>query len=139
MFNIVNRSVILFIRILFLHFSFEKSCWSLILHNFVFQQQTVSRLYLPDALLVWNGIATSGADKIQQFLSQLPPTSHTIMSIDSQRIQGTSIWIHDKHTFSRNYQALKFPPRRSNGYWLSYFWFSVYFVWYNKAIQKIWG
>ncbi|KAK7601347.1 hypothetical protein V9T40_008788 [Parthenolecanium corni] len=51
------------------------------------QYPTVSRLYLPDALLVWNGIATSGADKIQQFLSQLPPSSHTIMSIDSQRMQ----------------------------------------------------
>ncbi|XKL66492.1 hypothetical protein PGB90_009912 [Kerria lacca] len=50
------------------------------------QYQVVSRLYLPQALQVWNGISNSGIEKIQQFLSQLPQSTHTVMSLDTQRL-----------------------------------------------------
>ncbi|XP_065218822.1 NTF2-related export protein [Planococcus citri] len=63
------------------------------------QHQSIARLYLPEALFVWNGISNVGPDKIQQFLTQLPPCTHTIYSFDMQRIHDNNNPVPNQKTY----------------------------------------
>jgi len=48
----------------------------------------MSRYYLDTGVLVWNGNGTVGKDLIQKFFEGLPPTEHTLTSLDSQPVLG---------------------------------------------------
>jgi len=48
----------------------------------------MSRYYLDTGVLVWNGNGTVGKDMIQKFFEGLPPTEHTLTSLDSQPVLG---------------------------------------------------
>ncbi|KAG7297935.1 hypothetical protein JYU34_018690 [Plutella xylostella] len=43
-----------------------------------------SKLYMDTGLLVWNGNGINGNEKIQKFLMDLPPSSHTLKTLDAQ-------------------------------------------------------
>lgn len=53
--------------------------------------QLMSKYYMDNAALVWNGNGRTGADEIQKFLASLPITTYTLTSQDVQRIPGTGI------------------------------------------------
>lgn len=62
---------------------------SQILKNFLINQlisQLMSRLYLDDGLLVWNGNGSNGKENIQKFFHDLPVSEHTIVTLDAQPI-----------------------------------------------------
>lgn len=46
----------------------------------------MSRLYLDDGLLVWNGNGSNGKENIQKFFQDLPVSEHTIVTLDAQPI-----------------------------------------------------
>lgn len=50
--------------------------------------QLMSRYYLDSGVLVWNGNGTVGKDLIQKFFEGLPPSEHTLTSLDSQPVLG---------------------------------------------------
>jgi Nuclear transport factor 2 (NTF2) domain. len=54
----------------------------------VYLLQLMSRYYLDTGILVWNGNGTVGKDLIQKFFEGLPPTEHTLTSLDSQPVLG---------------------------------------------------
>lgn len=60
------------------------------------QYKKIFQLYVPDALQVWNGISNTGAENIENFLSQLPHSTHNVLSLDMQRLPDNT---PDKRTF----------------------------------------
>ena len=57
--------------------------------------QVIKNLYLDSANLVWNGNAISGKDAIVKFLEDLPTSTTTLSSLDSQPVNGkalTGLW-----------------------------------------------
>lgn len=46
----------------------------------------MSRLYLDNGLLVWNGNEASGKDNIQKYFLELPTTIHNVITLDAQPI-----------------------------------------------------
>lgn len=46
----------------------------------------MARLYLDNAILVWNGNGTNGNDNIQKYLQELPPSEHSIVTLDAQPV-----------------------------------------------------
>lgn len=46
----------------------------------------MSRLYMDNAIAVWNGNGTTGKDDIQKFYQELPTTDHTITTLDAQPV-----------------------------------------------------
>lgn len=53
--------------------------------------QLMSKYYMDNAALVWNGNGRTGADEIQKFLAGLPITTHILTSQDVQKIPGTGL------------------------------------------------
>lgn len=43
-------------------------------------------MYMDNAALIWNGNGVTGKDNIQTFLTDLPPTEHTVHILDAQPI-----------------------------------------------------
>lgn len=48
----------------------------------------MSKLYMDNALLIWNGNGTEGKDQIQNFWTELPISEHTPITLDAQPITG---------------------------------------------------
>lgn len=46
----------------------------------------MSRLYLDNAIAIWNGNGTTGKDNIQSFFQDLPTTEHTVTTLDAQPV-----------------------------------------------------
>lgn len=46
----------------------------------------MSRLYLDNGIMVWNGNGTTGKDNIQKYFQELPTTEHSVTVIDAQPI-----------------------------------------------------
>lgn len=46
----------------------------------------MSRLYLDNGLLVWNGNGASGKDNIQKYFQELPSSQHQMITLDAQPI-----------------------------------------------------
>lgn len=46
----------------------------------------MSRLYLDNAIAIWNGNGTTGKENIQKFYEDLPSTEHAITTLDSQPV-----------------------------------------------------
>eukprot|EP01087_Luapelamoeba_hula_P015299 TRINITY_DN4554_c0_g1_i1.p1 TRINITY_DN4554_c0_g1~~TRINITY_DN4554_c0_g1_i1.p1 ORF type:complete len:148 (-),score=26.85 TRINITY_DN4554_c0_g1_i1:23-466(-) len=46
------------------------------------------RFYRDDSIIIWNGTPKKGVASLNEFFKQLPPTKHTITSIDSHPIAG---------------------------------------------------
>ncbi|OAD59444.1 NTF2-related export protein [Eufriesea mexicana] len=46
----------------------------------------ISRLYLDTATLIWNGNGMEGKDNIQKFWTDLPPSDHSVFTLDAQPI-----------------------------------------------------
>lgn len=57
----------------------------------------MSKLYLENGILVWNGNGISGIERIQKFFLELPSTDHTIVTLDAQPI--LEIAVGDQLTF----------------------------------------
>ncbi|KAL2716356.1 NTF2-related export protein isoform X1 [Vespula squamosa] len=51
----------------------------------------ISRLYLDTATLIWNGNGVESKDNIQKFWTDLPPSEHSIITLDAQPITGPGI------------------------------------------------
>ncbi|KAF7405121.1 NTF2-related export protein isoform X1 [Vespula maculifrons] len=51
----------------------------------------ISRLYLDTATLIWNGNGVETKDNIQKFWTDLPPSEHSIITLDAQPITGPGI------------------------------------------------
>lgn len=51
---------------------------------FTFQQ--LSRLYLDNAIAIWNGNGITGRENIQKFFQDLPTTEHTVTTLDAQPV-----------------------------------------------------
>jgi len=45
------------------------------------------------AVLVWNGNPVTGNEEIQKYLEKLPASEHTLLSVDTQPIYGTHIYL----------------------------------------------
>ncbi|XP_043666278.1 NTF2-related export protein isoform X3 [Vespula pensylvanica] len=58
-------------------------------YNYIFQ--LISRLYLDTATLIWNGNGVETKDNIQKFWTDLPPSEHSIITLDAQPITGPGI------------------------------------------------
>lgn len=54
----------------------------------------IARLYLDTASLIWNGNGVEGKDSIQKFWTDLPPSEHTVFTLDAQPITGPQIANH---------------------------------------------
>lgn len=50
------------------------------------KRHQMSRLYMDNAIAVWNGNEVIGKDNIQQFFISLPDIEHTVISYDAQPI-----------------------------------------------------
>lgn len=48
----------------------------------------MSKMYLENGILVWNGNGISGTERIQKFYLELPPTDHSITTLDAQPVLG---------------------------------------------------
>lgn len=46
----------------------------------------MSRLYLDNAIAVWNGNGITGKDNIQKFITDLPNTEHSVSTLDAQPV-----------------------------------------------------
>nr|AGM32849.1 putative p15-2a protein [Coptotermes formosanus] len=55
------------------------------------RRHLMSRYYLDTGVLVWNGNGTVGKDLIQKFFEGLPPTEHTLTSLDSQPVLDVAV------------------------------------------------
>lgn len=51
----------------------------------------MSRLYLDNALLVWNGNGASGKDNIQKYFQELPTSEHTMVTLDAQPVVDDAV------------------------------------------------
>lgn len=50
------------------------------------QRNIISRMYMDNAILMWNGNGVAGKDNIQTFWTDLPSSEHTIYTLDAQPI-----------------------------------------------------
>lgn len=50
------------------------------------KRHLMARLYLDNAIVVWNGNEVSGKENIQKFFTSLPDTQHTIFTYDAQPV-----------------------------------------------------
>jgi len=50
------------------------------------KRHQMSRLYLDNAIVVWNGNGTTGKDNIQKYFQDLPSTEHNITTLDAQPV-----------------------------------------------------
>lgn len=50
------------------------------------KRHQMSRLYLDNAIAVWNGNGTTGKENIQTFIQGLPSTEHTVSTLDAQPV-----------------------------------------------------
>ncbi|XP_031630885.1 NTF2-related export protein-like [Contarinia nasturtii] len=50
------------------------------------KRHQMSRLYLDNAIAIWNGNGTTGKENIQKFFQDLPITEHTITTLDAQPV-----------------------------------------------------
>ncbi|CAH0546640.1 unnamed protein product [Brassicogethes aeneus] len=50
------------------------------------RRHLMSRLYLDSGLLSWNGNGVTGNETIQKFVIELPPSEHTVQTLDAQPI-----------------------------------------------------
>jgi len=57
--------------------------------------QTLTRLYLDKATLVWNGNAVTGQDALAEFFESLPSSEFTVHTLDCQPVHG----MQNKTTF----------------------------------------
>jgi len=48
----------------------------------------LSRMYMDNAVLIWNGNGIVGKDNIQKFWIDLPCSEHIIYTLDAQPITG---------------------------------------------------
>lgn len=48
----------------------------------------MSKLYMDNAILVWNGNGVEGKDQIQNFWNELPSSEHHVQSLDALPITG---------------------------------------------------
>ncbi|GLV42747.1 NTF2-related export protein 1 [Carabus blaptoides fortunei] len=55
------------------------------------RRHLMSRLYLETGVLVWNGNGTVGNERIQKFFMDLPPSDHTLTTLDSQPVIDPSV------------------------------------------------
>ncbi|KAK9877156.1 hypothetical protein WA026_016899 [Henosepilachna vigintioctopunctata] len=55
------------------------------------RRHLISRLYLDTGLLTWNGNGVIGNEKIQKFYIELPPTDHTLTTLDAQPILDDAV------------------------------------------------
>jgi NTF2-related export protein 1/2 len=55
------------------------------------QRQQMSRLYMDNGLLVWNGNGITGNDNIQKYLQELPASDHSMTTIDAQPIVDDAV------------------------------------------------
>lgn len=55
------------------------------------RRHLMSRYYLDTGVLVWNGNGTVGKDLIQKFFEGLPPSEHTLTSLDSQPVLDIAV------------------------------------------------
>lgn len=46
----------------------------------------MSRLYLDNAIVVWNGNGTTGKENIQKYFQELPMTEHSVTTLDAQPV-----------------------------------------------------
>lgn len=46
----------------------------------------MSRLYLDNAIAIWNGNGTTGKENIQKFFQDLPTTEHAVTTLDAQPV-----------------------------------------------------
>ncbi|KAL0100906.1 hypothetical protein PUN28_019350 [Cardiocondyla obscurior] len=53
----------------------------------------ISRMYMDNATLVWNGNGVTGKDAIQKFLTDLPSSIHNVVTLDAQPIIGPEVAI----------------------------------------------
>ncbi|KAL6261427.1 NTF2-related export protein [Pogonomyrmex barbatus] len=51
----------------------------------------ISRMYMDTATLIWNGNGVTGKDNIQKFWTDLPPSEHTIHTLDAQPITSPEV------------------------------------------------
>lgn len=51
----------------------------------------MDKLYLDTGLFVWNGNNNAGKDSIKKFYEGLPPTEHTMQTLDSQPIVDKAV------------------------------------------------
>ncbi|XP_018327201.1 NTF2-related export protein [Agrilus planipennis] len=55
------------------------------------RRHLMSKLYLDTGLLVWNGNGVAGNERIQKFFMELPPTDHTVITLDAQVIPESAV------------------------------------------------
>lgn len=75
---------------------------------------------------VWNGISNTGAENIENFLSQLPHSTHNVLSLDMQRLPGKkkiNTYLYLKSTAS-DVKIHVFHKFVFSDYILKYFFFS---------------
>lgn len=46
----------------------------------------MSRLYLDNGSLIWNGNGSIGKENIEKFVMELPPSEHIVTTLDSQPV-----------------------------------------------------
>lgn len=46
------------------------------------------------ATLIWNGNGIEGKDNIQKFWTDLPPSDHSVFTLDAQPITGKYLYIY---------------------------------------------
>uniref|UniRef100_A0A336MKH1 NTF2-related export protein n=1 Tax=Culicoides sonorensis TaxID=179676 RepID=A0A336MKH1_CULSO len=50
------------------------------------KRHQISRLYLDNGLLTWNGNGSAGKESIEKFLQELPSSEHTVSTLDAQPV-----------------------------------------------------
>ncbi|GJQ68493.1 Nxt1 [Trypoxylus dichotomus] len=55
------------------------------------RRHLISKLYLDNALLTWNGNGISTSERIQKFYIDLPSSDHSIITLDSQPILDSAV------------------------------------------------
>ncbi|KAB0796987.1 hypothetical protein PPYR_11048 [Photinus pyralis] len=55
------------------------------------RRHLISKLYLDNGLLTWNGNGITGNDRIQKFYMELPSTDHIITTLDAQPILDNAV------------------------------------------------
>ncbi|KAJ8971905.1 hypothetical protein NQ317_010975 [Molorchus minor] len=52
------------------------------------RRHVLHKLYLDTGLLAWNGNGVTGSENIQKFIIDLPPSDHSVITLDAQPILG---------------------------------------------------
>ncbi|ETN67612.1 NTF2-related export protein [Anopheles aquasalis] len=55
------------------------------------KRHQMSRLYMDNGVVVWNGNGANGKEQIEKFFNDLPRTEHTISTLDAQPIVDDSV------------------------------------------------